>query len=81
MRLTSPFSIIKNAISDLKRVPKDKKKKVKTEIKLNIVVALRGETGTIQFDTPLFSCYNKIKLENKCLKSKLLSLLFDKMVT
>ena len=30
MRLTSPFSIIKNAISDLKRVPKDKKKKVKT---------------------------------------------------
>ena len=30
MKLTSPFSIIKNAISDLKRVPKDKKKKVKT---------------------------------------------------
>lgn len=25
MKLTSPFSIIKNAISDLKRVPKDKK--------------------------------------------------------
>jgi len=30
MKLTSPFSIIKNAISDLKRVPKEKKKKVKT---------------------------------------------------
>jgi len=30
MKLTSPFSIIKNAISDLKRVPKEKKEKVKT---------------------------------------------------
>jgi len=30
MKLTSPFSIIKNAISDLKRVPKEKKKKVKS---------------------------------------------------
>ena len=29
MKLTSPFSIIKNAISDLKRVPKQNKK-VKT---------------------------------------------------
>ncbi len=27
MKLTSPFSIIKNAISDLKRVPKEKTKK------------------------------------------------------
>ena len=26
MKLTTPFSIIKNAISDLKRVPKEKKK-------------------------------------------------------
>ena len=25
MKLTSPFSIIRNAISDLKRVPKEKK--------------------------------------------------------
>ena len=32
MKLTSPFSIIKNAISDLKRVPKDKKKKEKTVV-------------------------------------------------
>ncbi len=30
MKLTTPFSIIKNALSDLKRVPKEKKKKVKT---------------------------------------------------
>jgi hypothetical membrane protein len=30
MKLTSPFSIIKNAISDLKRVPKEKKEKVKS---------------------------------------------------
>ena len=30
MKLTTPFSIIKNALSDLKRVPKKKKKKVKS---------------------------------------------------
>jgi hypothetical protein len=30
MKLTTPFSIIKNALSDLKRVPKEKKKKVKS---------------------------------------------------
>jgi len=27
MKLTTPFSIIKNAFSDLKRVPKEKKSK------------------------------------------------------
>jgi len=33
MKLTSSFSIIKNAISDLKRVPKEtKSKKVKTVV-------------------------------------------------
>jgi hypothetical protein len=33
MKLTSPFSIIHNAISDLKRVPKEtKSKKVKTVV-------------------------------------------------
>ena len=30
MKITTPFSIIKNALSDLKRVPKEKKKKVKS---------------------------------------------------
>ena len=30
MKLTTPFSIIKKALSDLKRVPKEKKKKVKS---------------------------------------------------
>ena len=30
MKLTTPFSIIRNAISDLKRVPKEKPQKVKT---------------------------------------------------
>ena len=30
MKLTTPFSIIKNALSDLKRVPKEKKEKVKS---------------------------------------------------
>ena len=32
MKLTSPFSIIRNAISDLKRVPKDKKQKEKSVV-------------------------------------------------
>jgi len=32
MKLTSPFSIIKNAISDLKRVPKEKKQKEKSVV-------------------------------------------------
>ncbi len=32
MKLTSPFSIIRNAISDLKRVPKEKKQKEKSVV-------------------------------------------------
>ena len=30
MKITSPFSIIHNAISDIKRVPKEKSKKEKS---------------------------------------------------
>jgi len=32
MKLTSPFSIIHNAISDLKRVPKEKRQKPKAVV-------------------------------------------------
>jgi len=32
MKLTSTFSVIKNAVSDLKRVPKEKRQKVKSVI-------------------------------------------------
>jgi hypothetical protein len=32
MKLTSTFSVIKNAVSDLKRVPKEKRQKVKAVV-------------------------------------------------
>ena len=57
MKLTSPFSIIKNAISDLKRVPKEKKEKVKSN---KTEYRRRTQRGNWHnpVDTPLFYWYN-----------------------
>ena len=51
MKLTTPFSVVKDSISDLKRVPKKKEKD--KGININ-----EFEMDQHPFDRVLFYCYN-----------------------